>query len=681
MSLRRSLRKKNQVSAINTDTHNPGHSAGSLAPKRRRTRQSELEDEDEKKPARKRARARSVQNVEDDGGDEPQASRKRMPEQFRRVRGKLGLLQRLTKDVPLEIILEIFCHLDPGDLLHLARTSKDLRGILMSKTSEFVWRTARKNVDRLPDLPNDLNEPQYAHLLFESYCYICQHKGHCDNVLWTLRARVCQQCTALLPVYDVDYLSKQPEAYRHLAILPWERTRVRNSLKPVASNKWAKRFKEEFEALQTQTERDDWIARKEKEHAEMKKHAILCQRWLQYVLYKRVIDRDDAQKQRRDDIIARLAEIGWDEEAKTMVRKCAAEFVSHRLVRQSTKLTDRGWNGMKDELVELLSNYKIKRLAEERLIILRARYSAFARAYKSIADTTDLREPFPSLGDVLTYKPLENIVWNTPIDENLGYAQIQSKLSDEFLPVIIAKWRPAKVREMVKIMQKSQPRASASDLKLATSSFRCGNCKNRLFYSEVFYHTCCLWNKSRNRLSDERMSIVVDYHTRGRGCWESQGISFDTTWLDVTKMIIEACHLDPTTATIQNLYDANPLIECTTCASQNSAPFYTWWPVFMLHSPDHNLQVRLPSSDFSKRDVEVKATYLRSLEAICCAHCDLACARFDLRVHLAKQHHDVVTLDKRDLQTSRDLYAMREHWYFDPRFPMQTLYQAGYHTA
>jgi hypothetical protein len=113
MSLRRSLRNKNEGPVISTPTDNPGHSAGKIAaPKRKRTKQSELEDEDQKKPARKRAKARSIETAEedDDDVDEPKASRKRMPEQFRRVRGKLGLLQRLTKDVPLEIILEV--HVD-----------------------------------------------------------------------------------------------------------------------------------------------------------------------------------------------------------------------------------------------------------------------------------------------------------------------------------------------------------------------------------------------------------------------------------------------------------------------------------------------------------------------------------------------------------------------------------------
>ncbi|KAJ3884202.1 hypothetical protein GG344DRAFT_60744, partial [Lentinula edodes] len=44
--------------------------------------------------------------------------------------------------------------------------------ILMSKSTSDVWRAARENVVGLPPLPSDLNEPQYAHLIFDAYCHV-----------------------------------------------------------------------------------------------------------------------------------------------------------------------------------------------------------------------------------------------------------------------------------------------------------------------------------------------------------------------------------------------------------------------------------------------------------------------------------------------------------------------------
>lgn len=42
----------------------------------------------------------------------------------------------------------------------------------MQKSSEFVWRAARENIEDLPELPPDLNEPQYASLIFDSFCHV-----------------------------------------------------------------------------------------------------------------------------------------------------------------------------------------------------------------------------------------------------------------------------------------------------------------------------------------------------------------------------------------------------------------------------------------------------------------------------------------------------------------------------
>jgi len=54
------------------------------------------------------------------------------------------------------------------DLVNLARTSKALRGVLMSRNSIWVWMVARRNagITKVPDPPKDLSEPAWALLVF-----------------------------------------------------------------------------------------------------------------------------------------------------------------------------------------------------------------------------------------------------------------------------------------------------------------------------------------------------------------------------------------------------------------------------------------------------------------------------------------------------------------------------------
>ena len=56
----------------------------------------------------------------------------------------------------------------PMDLVNLARTSKALRQVLMSRKSMWVWIAARRNagVVMVPDPPEDISEPAWALLLF-----------------------------------------------------------------------------------------------------------------------------------------------------------------------------------------------------------------------------------------------------------------------------------------------------------------------------------------------------------------------------------------------------------------------------------------------------------------------------------------------------------------------------------
>ncbi|THU85005.1 hypothetical protein K435DRAFT_623945, partial [Dendrothele bispora CBS 962.96] len=82
--------------------------------------------------------------------------------------------------------------LRPLDILRLSRTSRDLHDLLTSRSSEHVWRNARLNVEGLPPLPTDLNEIQYAKLMFDTICQVCA--THCYSVFWDCRVRCCKKC-------------------------------------------------------------------------------------------------------------------------------------------------------------------------------------------------------------------------------------------------------------------------------------------------------------------------------------------------------------------------------------------------------------------------------------------------------------------------------------------------------
>ncbi|PIL34379.1 hypothetical protein GSI_03154 [Ganoderma sinense ZZ0214-1] len=104
-----------------------------------------------------------------------------------------GAAQGRGLNIHTAFLQAIASHLAPLTVLHLSRTSKVFRRMLMNKASRWVWRRALRTVPGLPACPEDLNESLYTALIFDSYCFAC---GVPDafSVDYALRLRLCESC-------------------------------------------------------------------------------------------------------------------------------------------------------------------------------------------------------------------------------------------------------------------------------------------------------------------------------------------------------------------------------------------------------------------------------------------------------------------------------------------------------
>ncbi|KAE9405647.1 hypothetical protein BT96DRAFT_1015383 [Gymnopus androsaceus JB14] len=597
------------------------------------------EEEHDTKSSRKRAKTNANTSTK----------KGRIPAQFRKVRGRLGLLERLAKDVPLDVILEIFCYLSPGDLLQLARSSKDLRGILMSKSSESIWRIARENVRDLPPRPEDLNEPQFAHLLYESYCHVCDQKGRCDNVLWSFRMRCCKNCLSTFHLFNMKFLESQPPEFRsHSDILPVEC--IPEDYQQIVHTGLVAQLKEEFETIPV-GDRGAWFAQKKAERTSIVAHSKLCQIWIKRKLSERARELDNIREQRKEVILNRLAAIGWSEEAKIIMSGWKAfldrdEFSDHKLVKQSKKLTEYGWNRIKDDLIQMLSDCKAKRLSAKgpQNPIIYQRYVDLMKGYKRILSESDLREPFPPVGDIVTHKVFEDLIWDTPHDEYLGDDFFRLKIS-EYLPGVINEWRPAKMQVLVGMMRN----ATASDLHLATSVFNCTRCAMDLHYPQMFYHHCCCYaNHSQANERFQTYQSAIPFN----GPWVSSTLTFNEVKSQTSRAIISSCFLDPATTTLQDMYSANPLIECTSC-SLHGRVFGRWPLLFTYKHRNHTFRINsinkeTPCILASEPDCEGRY----DMVILCCAHCNKSLAIRDLLNHLEDVHKIYISINKQASRAS-----------------------------
>ena len=81
-----------------------------------------------------------------------------------------------------ESFIQIATWLEPRDLLNLSRSCKMFREFLMSKSQSSlkIWQASFRNLGA-PECPKDLNEPQYAELLFGVTCNVRRRLRSCQN--------------------------------------------------------------------------------------------------------------------------------------------------------------------------------------------------------------------------------------------------------------------------------------------------------------------------------------------------------------------------------------------------------------------------------------------------------------------------------------------------------------------
>ncbi|KAI0660265.1 hypothetical protein C8Q70DRAFT_913822, partial [Cubamyces menziesii] len=95
--------------------------------------------------------------------------------------------------LPMDIFYEVASRLHPLDLLHVSRTSKHLRSIVMSRKCKFLWSESLSRIDGLPPCPMGMSEPAYVALIFGRLCMLCGAL----RAVWVdyaIRLRLCRSC-------------------------------------------------------------------------------------------------------------------------------------------------------------------------------------------------------------------------------------------------------------------------------------------------------------------------------------------------------------------------------------------------------------------------------------------------------------------------------------------------------
>ncbi|KAJ7742709.1 hypothetical protein DFH07DRAFT_925504 [Mycena maculata] len=359
--------------------------------------------------------------------------------------------------IPLDVLLEIYGHLGPKDLILLSRTNHAFRQHLLSTAANSVWKKSRQSMDG-PDCPEDLSEQRWAHLLYgEAKCQTCGAKN-VQRVDFGLRRRACTRCLKANLVVKSSFKKHFPHLDdTMLALIP--HTNIGGFAHGHASNSnfYWKHDIEQMAELLAVYERDinmriigarqkleDFTAERTALVSAVEEHAQLCGDWSNLLAARRREEEALKVKRRFAAIEAKFIDLGYTAADVS----CIAYKVN---VRQGGPLTDRIWNRIFPELEPSVKEQKAHRLKREHEARVDARKrlaEGIFNEYKKTLVPAQWRY-LPGLFEVLQFPAFKALV-DAPDDVDVEIAHF-NEVADS-LPGFVVSWTATRKTELAQLV-------------------------------------------------------------------------------------------------------------------------------------------------------------------------------------------------------------------------------------
>ncbi|KZT29042.1 hypothetical protein NEOLEDRAFT_694464 [Neolentinus lepideus HHB14362 ss-1] len=340
---------------------------------------------------------------------------------------KIGKLKCLL-DMPLDVFYEIVFHLTPLDLLQLSRVSKQFRKEFMTRRKKHLWATVRqKNFPDLPECPLELQEPQYANLLFEHNCMGC---GHSPSKMldWALFRRYCKKC------YD-SHVKKGSTLSRSYAknidvvvytLLPpscvyneW----CDDGIPDCLSNRPDQLYdRADFDKvirhyLSVENDKDSrlqFIHERRKYVGERMARSFAIATWQEELRDSREDEDEEKTKRRRESIQHKLKEAGYEEDVWPSVSGRRAHLDHwNRLLDQPRELTPRIWKQIFPKLTAIIEQVALARAELDKIRRLDLREKGLIALYRRFLASIDpgTAAMMPALNDVYWLPSMRALLW------------------------------------------------------------------------------------------------------------------------------------------------------------------------------------------------------------------------------------------------------------------------------
>ncbi|KAF9559588.1 hypothetical protein CPC08DRAFT_763226 [Agrocybe pediades] len=590
----------------------------------------------------------------------------------KRVRGTRGLLKGLL-DMPMDILVEIFGHLNPLDILHLTRTTKAFRELLLVKNadSHAIWKESIANVPGLPPRPEDMSEPRYTHLEFVNIYHKCDKKATSVQVFWYLRLRLCKQCAEKdfeYRYWDLELIEQLP-FQPLLDLLPYDSDFGTHY---GTGGQW-------YHEYHKAEDKKAWLDNKVATQKRLRAHAEKCKIWL--------TQREDAIRASKLSVIA-ARKARSKEQMKTY-----ATLEHPAVVKASRKAaTDRVVSELEPLLVEHMQGIKKGRLRNERANLVRKSFPILQDVHQAYVNSLLANSIYPSVADVFFHPDIQEV-----LNSHSGTG-VKSKDFDIIRPhyrEIASQVMAELENQVISLIPSScipDGRNGSEVLQLATITFTC-ECKELprsrsrypegvagLRYPEMLAHRCATTTRIRgysppletssffgieDDICQDLLTIASQF---GITRWNvMREIQFHEEGFKILGDALKMCGRDPATTTLADMGSGSGarMFECLTCDHKYEGRLVMPWDALVNHKWDTHSQRKsmiitkdMPFCLVNGTDAALARARLledqqrheaaRGFAGMICMHCKVTGNTTDLAEH-ALEKHDLSRITETDI--------------------------------
>ncbi|KAG2042400.1 hypothetical protein BDR03DRAFT_1088221 [Suillus americanus] len=594
-------------------------------------------------------------------------------------RGRLDLMPTMNLDILFHVrlkptnslreaheLIQILSFLLPMDLLNLSRTSKDFRNLLLQRSSASAWKTARLQVDDLPDCPQDMSEPQYANLVFYPHCHVRRALSKVPPPFLTnVYCRIATELSDLF--YGHFGHDTAPDASMKTLLINGAHEAASHGRQisthmtyrmPMYTERqlFLKKAFDELLAEHSKTPADEMAAflpKKRNHAAEVMKHAEQCQQWSQSVASSRKHELDAIRRGRQDDIVTRLTEAGYEPELDYVSRFWLQDHLGTSF-KEPKPLNTKSWDRMRPGLITALDNVRIRRIEAK---VYGPRRQILMDEYKKYLQRSPPRDAafdmMPHAVDVAEFDPFRVLIMS-PESATITATSFISAFQQ--FPDFISSWRAKIDHEFLDLIRcpeskgDSGKQEDADCLRLATAVFvvESGSDRRLLMYPEVLSWPGFFAPASAT-LDDEVYLLQVKQF----GCrmWSAVRHLPRISIFEGTAAVVQAASLDPKTTRREDMDGLDARFACGKCSTPGRKVVMTW-DMAVMHSyrlhrdlqPEEIQWTMIEDDELENvKDYEKEAKYPVKADAIvycalCQHHVRDAMSLTFIQNHLAEIH-------------------------------------------